>query len=51
MKFNRSSIDEQLWQEYHNPANADKQKFVKEFMDGVWRVGRIGWSLRIINNE
>lgn len=36
MKFNRSSIDEQLWQEYHNPANANKQKWVKGLLQEAY---------------
>lgn len=36
MKFNRSSVDEQLWQEYHNPANANKQKWVKGLLQEVY---------------
>lgn len=36
MKFNRSSIDEQLWQEYHNPAYADKQKWVKGLLQEAY---------------
>lgn len=36
MKFNRSSIDEQLWQEYHAPANAGKQKWVKGLLQEAY---------------
>ena len=36
MKFNRSIIDEQLWQEYHYPANANKQKWVKGLLQEAY---------------
>ena len=36
MKFNRSSIDEQLWQEFHAPAYADKQKWVKGLLQEAY---------------
>lgn len=36
MKFNRSLIDEQLWNEHHNPANANKQKWVKGLLQEAY---------------
>ncbi len=36
MKFNRSSIDEQLWQEFHAPAYADNQKCVKGLLQKAY---------------